>query len=56
MLGEMRAIHWFRSDLRLGDNTALAAAAARADEMAFIFVLDDRLLRCQPARRRAPLR
>lgn len=40
----MRAIHWFRSDLRLRDNTALAAAASRADEMALVFVLDDRLL------------
>ena len=40
----MRAIHWFRSDLRLRDNTALAAVAARADEVALVFVLDDRLL------------
>ena len=38
------AIHWFRSDLRLRDNTALAAAAARADEIALVFVFDDRLL------------
>lgn len=41
----MRALHWFRSDLRLRDNTALAAAAARADELACLFVFDDRLLR-----------
>ena len=34
MIGSMRAIHWFRSDLRLRDNTALAAAAARADQLA----------------------
>jgi deoxyribodipyrimidine photo-lyase len=40
----MRAIHWFRSDLRLRDNTALAAAAARADEIALVFVVDDRLV------------
>jgi len=40
----MRAIHWFRSDLRLRDNTALAAAAAQADQMALVFVFDDRLL------------
>jgi deoxyribodipyrimidine photo-lyase len=40
----VRAIHWFRSDLRLRDNTGLAAAAARADELALVFVLDDALL------------
>ena len=37
----MRAIHWFRSDLRLADNTALAAACRRADALAPVFVLDD---------------
>jgi deoxyribodipyrimidine photolyase len=52
----MRAIHWFRSDLRLRDNTVLAVAAARADEMAVVFVIDDRLLRCHAARRKAPRR
>ena len=40
----MRALHWFRSDLRVVDNTALRAAAERADELACVFVLDDRLL------------
>ena len=40
----MRALHWFRADLRLADNTALAAAAARAGELGFLFVLDDALL------------
>lgn len=40
----MRAIHWFRSDLRLDDNTALAAAC-KADRLVPVFVLDDRLLR-----------
>lgn len=40
----MRALHWFRNDLRLYDNTALSAAAARADEMSAVFVLDPRLL------------
>jgi deoxyribodipyrimidine photo-lyase len=44
MIGSVRAIHWFRSDLRLRDNTALAALAARADEVALVFVFDDRLL------------
>ncbi len=41
-----RAVHWFRSDLRLRDNTALAAAAAdSARELVLLFVLDERLLR-----------
>jgi deoxyribodipyrimidine photo-lyase len=39
-----QSIHWFRSDLRLRDNTALAAAASRAGRLATIFVFDDRLL------------
>ena len=30
----MRAIHWFRSDLRIADNTALADACRRADALA----------------------
>jgi deoxyribodipyrimidine photo-lyase len=41
----MRAIHWFRSDLRLRDNTALSTAASRAAELALVFVFDERLLR-----------
>ena len=40
----MLAIHWFRSDLRLRDNRSLEAAA-RADALVPLFVLDDRLLR-----------
>ncbi len=56
MLVGMRAIHWFRSDLRLRDNTARAVAAVRVDEMAVVFPIDDRLLRYQAARRRAPRR
>jgi deoxyribodipyrimidine photo-lyase len=39
----MRALHWFRNDLRLHDNTALAAAA-RAGELIPVFVFDDALL------------
>jgi deoxyribodipyrimidine photo-lyase len=39
----MRAVHWFRNDLRLGDNTALAAACARAEELVPLFVVDPRL-------------
>ena len=37
----MRAIHWFRSDLRIADNTALADACRRAESLAPVFVLDD---------------
>ena len=40
----LRALHWFRSDLRVRDNTALRAAAERADELACVFVFDPRLL------------
>jgi deoxyribodipyrimidine photo-lyase len=40
----VRALHWFRSDLRVADNTALTAAAARAERLTCAFVLDDRLL------------
>ena len=40
----MRVIHWFRSDLRIADNTALAEACRRADVLAPVFVLDDALL------------
>ena len=37
----MRVIHWFRSDLRIADNTALTAACRGADALAPVFVLDD---------------
>ncbi len=40
---DVRSLHWFRSDLRLRDNTALAAAARDASEIAFAFVFDPRL-------------
>ena len=40
----MRVIHWFRSDLRIADNTAFAAACRRADALASVFVMDDTLL------------
>ncbi len=40
----MRALHWFRSDLRLRDNRALAEAAGRAERLVCAFVLDDALL------------
>jgi deoxyribodipyrimidine photo-lyase len=49
-------IHWFRRDLRLDDNTALAAAASASGGTVLpLFVLDDRLLRgrfASPARTR----
>ncbi len=35
-----RALHWFRNDLRLRDNTALAQAAREADALVPVFVLD----------------
>ena len=40
----MRAVHWLRADLRLDDNRALLEASRRARELAFVFVLDERLL------------
>jgi deoxyribodipyrimidine photo-lyase len=41
----VRAVHWFRNDLRLRDNTALAEAARSASELVLLFVLDPALLR-----------
>jgi deoxyribodipyrimidine photo-lyase len=45
-------IHWFRRDLRVDDNTALAAATRDGDGVVPVFVLDDRYLegRVGPAR------
>jgi len=40
----LRALHWFRSDLRLRDNPALVAAHRASDAVVPVFVLDDRLL------------
>ena len=40
----MRVIHWFRNDLRIGDNTALTAACRRARALVPVFILDDALL------------
>ncbi len=34
-------IHWFRRDLRLADNTALAEAAKRAQTVVPVFILED---------------
>jgi deoxyribodipyrimidine photo-lyase len=38
------AIHWFRRDLRLLDNTALSLATREMDEVIGLFVLDPQLL------------
>jgi deoxyribodipyrimidine photo-lyase len=40
----VNAVHWFRADLRLADNTALAEAARCSEGLACLFVLDDALL------------
>jgi deoxyribodipyrimidine photo-lyase len=40
----VRAIHWFRNDLRLADNAALCEAAT-ADALVPVFVLDEQILR-----------
>ena len=39
------ALHWFRNDLRLRDNSALSQAAREADALVPVFVLDDCILR-----------
>ncbi len=38
-----RGLHWFRNDLRLQDNSALNALAARAEAWLPVFVLDPRI-------------
>jgi deoxyribodipyrimidine photo-lyase len=38
------AVHWFRADLRLSDNTALAAAVAESDVVVPVFIFDSRIL------------
>ena len=51
----MRAVHWFRNDLRLHDNAALSAASRRASELVPLFVLDPYLLErvhASPTRKR----
>lgn len=34
-------VHWFRRDLRVADNTALAAAGRDASRVVPVFILDD---------------
>jgi deoxyribodipyrimidine photo-lyase len=38
-----RGLHWFRNDLRLRDNTALAALTERVEQWLPIFVIDPRI-------------
>jgi deoxyribodipyrimidine photo-lyase len=49
------AIHWFRRDLRLGDNPALHAAAEAGGDVLALYVLDPRLWESAGAPRRAYL-
>src|ERR1051325_10463654 len=37
------AIHWFRRDLRIADNTALHHASKRAERVVPVFILEDAL-------------
>lgn len=37
------AVHWFRRDLRISDNTALAEAARRAERVVPVFIAEDAL-------------
>ena len=41
----VRVLHWFRNDLRLQNNAALAFAAQRASTLTCAFIFDERLLR-----------
>jgi deoxyribodipyrimidine photo-lyase len=50
-MASVRALHWFRSDLRVRDNTGLRAAAERSQSLACVFVFDPRLLAGAGARR-----
>jgi deoxyribodipyrimidine photo-lyase len=43
------AVHWFRCDLRLADNTALHAATAAADAVVPIFIFDPKILESEDA-------
>jgi deoxyribodipyrimidine photo-lyase len=51
--GTPRTVVWFRRDLRLADNTALAAAVARGGQIVPLFVLDPVLMRGRDRRREA---
>ena len=36
----MRAIYWFRNDLRLNDNPSLNLALKKSDEILFVYIHD----------------
>jgi deoxyribodipyrimidine photo-lyase len=38
-----RAIHWFRRDLRVADNTSLSEAVQRAEEVVPVFIIEEAL-------------
>ena len=44
------ALHWFRRDLRLADNVALATAVAESDRVFCVFVFDTEILDPLPGR------
>jgi deoxyribodipyrimidine photo-lyase len=44
-MGQRTVIHWFRRDLRLADNTALAAALATGARVVPLFVFDPAIVR-----------
>ncbi|MEM2024706.1 MAG: deoxyribodipyrimidine photo-lyase [Desulfurococcaceae archaeon] len=39
-----RSIYWFKRDLRVHDNKALAKAYEESDELAGVYVLDNKLV------------
>lgn len=41
----MRLLYWFRRDLRLRDNRALAEAVSRADKVIALYIIDEEILR-----------
>lgn len=55
MSGESIGLMWFRRDLRVADNPALASAAIEHERVATLFVLDPVVLRSTPERRVAVL-
>jgi deoxyribodipyrimidine photo-lyase len=50
-----RSILWFRRDLRIGDNPALNAALAAADEIVPVFILEPKLMKEMGEKRAAYL-
>jgi len=46
-MDQRKALVWFRNDLRLHDNEAINDAIHTADEVLFLYILDDRLFKGQ---------